>query len=201
MSYWHEEPTHTRVIRPRLLSGVATIIRYDNAVSGDFEIHFMRYDGIGKPLMWQRFPDDWWEFWPIEPIRATHLDQAKAASAGAALRLESGDETGFTKRRYEPSVRPIVVKEIDHPDRMAKAIIAQHADGRFQVFYHVYAPDGLYLPVSTPSVGELGWEWGQAGPLQKTFADSLQSALEIAAIKLAEIVAGDPEIKQRIAEE
>lgn len=201
MTYWHEPAKHKGGwVFPNWQGRVAAIFQGQDVRQAPFEGHFLRWQGVGpaEPLGWRRNPDDWFELWPHVPLLASSMEDAKAQFQPMLLQIEDGRmDDQFDRHPYRPPVRPELVAEIEHPDRQAKARIVRHADGRYQVGYLVYAPDGKYFPVMTPSIGELGWEWGVARRETNTFADDLSSAVQIAREELDQIVAGDPEIKLR----
>lgn len=143
--------------------------------------------------------------WPLAPLYASSMEEAKAIYLSLLPYLEDGSKDGeFRKIPYQSPVVPQLIKEIEHPVYDAKARIVQYPDALFSVAYLVYAPNGRYMPASTPSISaELEWEWGvtrvqnDQGEELRTLADCLESAEEIAAIELEQLVAQDPEIKRR----
>ena len=128
------------------------------------------------------------------------MQEAKVLFTPLLPHIEDGSiDDRFEKRPYQPPVSPLVVKEIEHPTYVAKALIVQHSQGHYEVRYRVYAPAGRYFPAQTPGIGELNSDWGRARIETATFANSLGSAEEIAAIELDEVVQTDPENKRSIA--
>ena len=154
---------------------------------------------------WQKKPEAWFELWPRNPIRAFSTSEAKVLVEPLRPGLEDGSlDSEFEKRPYHPPVAPELIKDIEHTARIAKARIVQYPDGIYSVGYLVYAPNGRYMPASTPSISaELEWEWGvtrmqdEHGHELRTLADNLESAEQIAAEELDIIVSKDPEIKPR----
>jgi hypothetical protein len=175
-----------------------------------FTGHFLRYEGTVIPErlpfgVWRRQPESWFELYPEEPLLASSMEEARELIKPHREALEEVEYCeGYARRPYLPPAVPEKVQVIHHPTRIAEAIIARHTDGRFEVFYKVYAPNGRYFPVSTPSISsEMDWEWGvtwpkdESGKDLQTFADSLESAEAIAVRELSQLVDADPEIKLR----
>ena len=212
MAYWHELPESTGgwLFPPKQGSRTAVYFRGRDVRKQPFQGHFLRYEGDRElpswPLChWSHRPEGWFELWPIEPLYASSSGEAKDKYLPMMLYVEDGSrDDEFRKIPYQPPVVPQLIKEIEHPTCVAKARIVQYPDGLFSVGYLVYAPNGRYMPASTPSIGaELEWEWGvtrvqnDQGEELRTLADCLESAEEIAAIELEQLVAQDPEIKRR----
>lgn len=212
MAYWHEPKKHMGgwTFPPKAGSRVGVVFRGEDVRIAPFEGHFMRYEG-DEPLpatpipAWNRSPDDWFELHPRQPLLATSMQDAKEKFAPLLPQVEAGaiDEQ-MERKPYRLPIRPTRIKEIEHPTRVARAVIVQHSDGPFEVHYYVYAPNGRYFPASTPSISsELEWEWGvtwatdEVGTTLKTLADSLASAEEIAETELHIIAEKDSEIKHR----
>ena len=214
MAYWHEinKDDGGWIILPKPGSRVAVEFRGFNVRVEPFRGRFLRYEGAEKLPQsiniiphWKKNPEGWFELWPVEPLLASSMDEAKAKYLPLLPLAEDGSaEERFEKRPYQPPTRPQFVKEIEHATHHAKARILRYSDDLFSVVYLVYAPNGKYLPASTPSISaDLDYEWGvtyeedeNSTPLQ-TMADNLFSAEEIAAIELEKFVAEDPETKLR----
>ncbi len=164
-----------------------------------FEGHFLRYEGAEEPpANWRRKPDDWFTLRPHELLRAASMEEAKSLFSPLLAQIADGSiDDQFERQPYKPPVLPQVVREIEHPTYVAKVLIVQYPEGRYELRFRVYAPDGKYFPAQTPSIGELGWEWGRARIETTTFADDLASAEQAALVELDEIVQADPEIKRR----
>ena len=119
--------------------------------------------------------------------------------------VEDGSiDASFDKKPYQLPVKPLFVEDMTHSTHRAYARIVQHANGFYQVAYSVYAANGRYFPVSTPSISaDPDYEWGiakihdETGNRVNTMADSLPSAQEIAERELNLIVDRDPEIQHR----
>lgn len=205
MGHWHEPAKNIGgwTFLPKPGSRVGVIFEGESVRIAPHVGHFIRYEGdqdIKASLfpIWRKNPEGWFELWPREPLTASSSEEAKSKVAPLLPQIEDGSiDDQFEKRPYRPPVPPKLVKEIEHPTHIVKAVIVQNAEGRYQALYRVYAPDGKYIPVSTPSIGELGWEWGRARTETNTFADDLKSAEEIAIAELSEVVRQDPEIKRR----
>ena len=141
----------------------------------------MRYEGQDNALLWSRFPNHWFELHPHEPITGASSQEVRERVLSLLPQIEAGNlDEPFDKLPYSPPKRPEKIKEIEHPTHQAKAVIVRHEEKRYEVGYLVYAPDGKYFPVSTPSIGILGWEWGRARKNTLTLADDLPSAEQIA---------------------
>ena len=203
MAYWHEQARHIgRWVFPNRQGRVTVVFQGHDIREAPFQGYFLRYEGEGevKPMGWKRDPVGWVEVWPREPLLAWSMDEAKAQFQPLLPQIEDGNlGEQYERRAYLLPVRPKLVAEVEHPTHQARARILRWPDGRYQVRYLVYAPDGRYFPASTPSVGVLGWEWGVAREDIETFADDLASAERIASEELAEVVTSDPEIKPRDA--
>lgn len=191
-------------------SRVAVSFRGHDVRIAPFQGRFLRFEGAGEiPVKsffpWETAPEGWFELWPMEPMLASSREEAKALFEPILPQVEDGTiDESFEKRPYQPPAKPQFVKEIEHLTHLAKARIVKHENGVYQIGYAVYAPNGRYLPVSTPSVStDRDFEWGvpyvrdeEGRPLQ-TMADDPTSAEEIAIIELDQFVAQDPDIKRR----
>lgn len=201
MAYWHKPAEHIhRWVFPHVHSKVAAIFEGADARRSPFKGYFLRWEGEGepKPMSWKRDPAGWFKLQPREPPFAWTMKDAKAMISPLLTKIADGSlDSQFDRHPYRLPDHPEAIKEIENPTYMAKARIVRHKNGQFQVGYLVYAPDGKYLPASTPSVGVLGWEWGVARSNISTFADDLPSAEHIATIELDEITKSDQEIKLR----
>lgn len=201
MGIWHEPAKRTGGVAIRSPTGNAgAIIRRNEDASQEFTATFMRYEGQGKALYWTRFPQDWIELHPRKPVAGASHQEVREQVLALLPRVEAGDtDARFIRKPYLPPKRPEKVQEIEHATHQAKAIIVKHNEKRYAVAYQVYAPDGSYFPVSTPSIGVPGWEWGRARTQTLTLADNLPDAEQVAIVELDEIVAKDPQIKQQNA--
>ncbi len=212
MAYWHAvtEDTNSWVFPAKKGSRVAVSFRGRNARKAPFSGCFLRYEGAGEVPTglfphWRRSPEGWFELWPLEPMLAYSMEEAKLLFEPLLPQIEDGRlDAQFEKRPFQPPIVPQWVKEIEHITHVAMARIMRYPDGLYSVGYLVYAPNGRYLPASTPNVST-DWysEWGvayatdEAGQRLRTLADDLTSAEEIAVIELNRLVAQDPEIKHR----
>jgi hypothetical protein len=212
MTHWHEHPVKSGgwVFRSPQPSRVTPVFRGQDVRKAPFEGYFMRYEGEtllpnGRPPNWHKHPDGWFELRPHELLLAWSSQEAKEKFTPLLPLVEDGKHDNlFDRRPYEPPVRAALVRELEHPTRVAKARIGLYPDGRYRILYAVYAPNGRYMPLVTPSVSaELDWEWGSMSPTDDagreltTYADDLESAMEIATRELDQLVAADPEIKMR----
>lgn len=201
MGYWHEAIKHSNGwVFPARGRKVAVIFQGEDVRAAPFEGHFLRWEGEGEasPMGWKRNPENWIELWPHMPLRASSMEQAKVEFTPLLPQIEDGIiDHQFEKRPYRPPTLPHLVAKIEHPTHLAESVIVQHTAGRYEVRYRVYAPDGRYFPAATPSIGELGWDWGCPRRQTATFADDFASAQQIATVELDEIVQADPEIKRR----
>jgi hypothetical protein len=195
---------------PKQGSRTAVYFRGRDVRKQPFQGHFIRYEGEGetpKGILppWRKDPEGWFELWPLEPLYASSSGEAKDKYLPMLPYVEDGSrDDEFRKIPYQPPVVPQLIKDIEHPTYVSKARIVQYPDALFSVGYLVYAPNGRYMPASTPSISaELEWEWGvtrvqtEEGEELRTLADCLESAEDIAAIELEQLVAQDPEIKRR----
>lgn len=201
MAYWHEPAKHSsNVLIPPPTGNVGAVTCRCQEEPQLFTAYFMRYEGQGKARLWTRFPDDWIELHPRVPITGKSQPEVRNQVRALFPIVEAGgNDDQFIRKSYLAPKRPEKVQEIEHPAYQANAVIVRHEEQRYEVVYRVYAPDGRYFPVSTPSIGIAGWEWGRARLQVHTLADDLQSAEQIAVVELNEIVAKDPEIKRRDA--
>ena len=169
---------------------------------------FFRYEGPGEvprgSRPWRRNPDGWIELLPRVPVIACTFEEAKRITGERRPGLEDGSsDEHYVHRPHVPPRRPTLVNEIEHPIAVAKALILANPGGDFEVTYRVYAPDGRYFPAASPSIGEIGWEWGvtwvrgRDGSFLRTMADCLVDAETIARQELDVLVNQDPEIKRR----
>lgn len=212
MGYWHEVKRSDNgwLFPVKKGARVAVSFRGEDVRVAPFQGHFLRFEGEGEVpgqslSPWNRSPEGWFELWPLQPMFASSRDEAISLFEPLLPQLEDGSIDGlFEKRPYQPPARPAFIKDINHPDYIAAARIVKHGNGIYEVAYVVYAPDGKYFPVSTPSVSEdPDFEWGitymrdEAGRRLQTMADDLASAEEIAATELDTLVTQDPEIKRR----
>lgn len=212
MGYWHElpKPDGGWIFLPPPGQRVVTCFVGRDIRKVPFAGHFMRYEGEertrrGDVPSWHRKPEGWFELWPHEPLMASSNIEAKAMVAPLLPQIEDGSiDHLFDIRPYVPPIQPELIKQIDHPNRIAMAQIVQYPDGLYAIGYKVYAPNGHYLPASTPSInGELDFEWGVTyetdaeGNRLRTLADDLVSAEEIALIELNRFVDKNPEIRRR----
>ncbi len=212
MAYWHEAPQDTGgwTFLPGEGGRVAAIFRGTDVRKAPFQGHFLRYEGTGEAQAsffsaWRKNSEGWFELWPLNPMLATSSQEAKQLFQPLLPQIENGSlDAQFERRPYQPPVTPHLVKEIEHATHVAMARIVQYPDGHYSVGYLVYAPNGQYLPASTPSLSsDRDYEWGityetddDHDPLL-TLADDLGSAEEIAEIELNRFVAADGTIKQR----
>ncbi len=203
MAFWHEPVKHNiNVLIPPSTGKVGAVTRRIQEEPLLFTAYFMRYEGQDKARLWTRFPDDWIELHPRIPITGkSHPEVRNQVLALFPIVEAGGTDDQFIRKPYLTPKRPQKVEEIEHPTHQAKAIIVRHEEQRYEVTYRVYAPDGHYFPVSTPSIGIAGWEWRRARTQVHTLADDLQSAREIAIVELNEIVDKDSGIKRRDAGE
>jgi hypothetical protein len=211
MAHWHEP---LRLIGgwgfgPAKGSRIRVAFHGEDVRVAPFEGHFLRYEGP-EPPPGQRYPrlnqgpEGWVELWPVEPLLASSMQEAKVQFAPLLAQLERGDFAGFERRPYMLPVRPILVRQIDHPTHMARALIACRTDGIHQITYQGYAPNGRYFPASGPSIGEdLDLEWGviwvqdRVGKPLRTLAADLESAEIVATAELAALVQANGDIKPR----
>ena len=212
MAYWHEAPQHTGGWQFPAKPGkrVTVLFRGRDVGKAPFEGRFLRYEGNETDAKdrfphWRRNPAGWFELLPKEPLLASSMEEAKAKFTPMLPQIEDGSiDDQFDRRPYVPPIIPQQIKELEHPVCIAKARIAQYPNDLYVVGYLVYAPNGRYLPASTPSISsDLEYEWGvtyatdEEGQRLSTLADDLASAEEIAISELNRLVAQDAEIKRR----
>lgn len=211
MAHWHEP---LRLIggwqfRSERCSRLRVMFRGADVRVALFEGHFLRYEGSAEPFKGRypspgRDPGGWVELWPSEPLFASSMEEAKAKFAPLLAQLERGDFTDFERRPYVVPRRPALVRQIEHPTRLAQALITCDEAETYRVSYRVYARNGHYFPAASPSIStDPEMEWGMAWPKNeagkplRTLADNLESAERVAIEELDRLVQRDPEIALR----
>lgn len=201
MGYWHEPARHKGGwVFPNREGTVGAVFEGQDVQHSPFEGYFLRWKGEGETpvLGWRQNPENWIQLRPHQALPASSMNEARAKIAPLLPQIEAGSiDDQFESVPYQPPHRPHLVKKIEHTTHWARARIVQQAEGRYEVDYLVYAPDGKYFPAATPSIGELGWEWGRPRVETRTLADDLTSAEEIGGKELNQIVQSDPEIRRR----
>ena len=203
MGYWHE-PMKFGGSLVRVAKDRKTELVVRRGEISEWEAHFRRWELDGPARNRRVRPDGWVMLWPKEAITGSDAQSTQAAALHLLeLAAERMSDHLFDLRPFELPARPSLIKEIEHPTARATARIVQRLDGNFEATYLVYAPDGKYFPASTPSIGELGWEWGvtwaddENGAPQRTLANDMASLEEIAVVELDALVQADPEIRPR----
>lgn len=211
MAHWHEP---LRLIggwrfRSERCNRLRVAFRGEDVQVAPFQGYFLRYEGAAEPVRGrfpspQRDPEGWIELWPSEPLQASSMNEAKEKAAPLLTRLEQGDLSGFERRPHSAPQRATLVEQIEHPTRMAQALITRRDHGPYQISYRVYAPNGRYFPAASPSIStDRDHEWGMAWPRNeagqplRTLADELEIAREVAMQELDCLVQADPEIRPR----
>jgi len=160
-------------------------------------ISYLRYlPGKRSRLGWHPSPENAVFVIVPEASSAPNLATGRELAAATLARLVSGSFVA-EERPGEESLRPEVVREIDHPVKLLRALVLRWPD-EFEVRMIGYLPNGYAMPVSSPSISnDPDNEWGRLDALERILADSEEEAVLAAHEELDLWAKSDLPIKDR----
>lgn len=196
MSIWHEQASLIKHSFHHGRHKVVLLPGFHKDETCHYE--FQRYVGDQEPgpLGWRPTSENTQVIEFEEPYSAPNLREGKDRAKALLTSFIENDLGGVrSQRAYSKPPSPTPIKTIMHPSGRGRAEIKKWAYDRYEVFVFVVAPDGLYFPETTPSIGPNSDEsWGRANFGRRTLADSLEAAeqaaleeLDVAVVEAAEM--------------
>jgi len=205
MGIWRE-PRRLNFSFPR---GKFMSIVYPGATNdAPCRIEYRQYIGdkpVG-PIGWRANEDNTIVVRVTDAESASTLAEGKDLAQRVTAQLAGGEIVPESTERYQPE-KSTVIEVIEHPSGKAKATVSKWAENKFEIFVAVWAPDGMLMPVQTPSISTSpDFSWCRMFD-ERIYSNDLQDAKEAgrasleAAAQLAEKLANETESrKQEVSE-